>query len=269
MKNTKPKLTLIRNEELITKAESFMPIKEPKLPVIIGVGGRKRAGKDSVCNILVKEYGYEKLAFANALREMCSRVFYLPIENFLDDDLKEKPLDRKIEFSSLHINSILGIIQTDHYYQRKFVEYHQLYDHAVKQGVEDLIGIEFTTPRHILQIIGTEFIRNCVYPEFHCNVLAYYTQSKLLSMASKKEGPPIRFCIADCRFPNERKLVKDLRGTTILITSPTDKTDCIHASEVSVGNRRSYDHQFYNEKQGLDKLDKDFVKFLSKKFPGI
>ena len=34
-------------------------------PKLIGISGKKRSGKDSICNILVDKFGYKKIAFAD------------------------------------------------------------------------------------------------------------------------------------------------------------------------------------------------------------
>lgn len=42
----------------------------PTLPPLIGLSGYARTGKDEVAKILVSEYGYERRAFADALRKI-------------------------------------------------------------------------------------------------------------------------------------------------------------------------------------------------------
>lgn len=43
------------------------------LPSLIGLNGRARSGKDTAANFLVKNYGYEKVAWADVLRD-CARA---------------------------------------------------------------------------------------------------------------------------------------------------------------------------------------------------
>lgn len=45
------------------------------LPNIIGITGRKRHGKDTLGDYLVKNYGYIKIGFADALKEACKNIF--------------------------------------------------------------------------------------------------------------------------------------------------------------------------------------------------
>ena len=255
----KTNLTLIKNEDYVKKeVETYRP------PSIIGVGGLKRAGKDSVCNILTKIYGYKKLAFADALRDICSRVFSIPINYFIDDDLKEKPFEIPVELTVQRINMILNFCFRDHNYQSKWKRYEDLCKHATDAGIYNYVGTQLLTPRHILQIVGTELIRDCINKMFHVNTVSYKIHQEIST--ATKANPPV-CCIADCRFPNERDIVKSFRGSTILITSPTDTRDCIHASEARVGNKEQYDLHFHNVKEGLDKLEVDFIKFLKDKLP--
>jgi hypothetical protein len=39
--------------------------------MLLAMSGLKGSGKDTVANIIVKEYGFTKIAFADALRQMC------------------------------------------------------------------------------------------------------------------------------------------------------------------------------------------------------
>ena len=44
--------------------------------MIIGIIGNKRSGKDTVADILVKEYGFTKYAFADPIKEICKTTFF-------------------------------------------------------------------------------------------------------------------------------------------------------------------------------------------------
>ncbi len=55
---------------------------------IIGITGRKRHGKDTLGDYLVKNHGYTKIGFADALKEACRHIFGFNDEQ-LYGDLKE------------------------------------------------------------------------------------------------------------------------------------------------------------------------------------
>lgn len=58
-------------------------------PPVIGVNGFKHAGKDTVANYLVSEYGFKKYSFATMLKQAVAVLFDIPIEWV--DDFKPKP----------------------------------------------------------------------------------------------------------------------------------------------------------------------------------
>lgn len=62
-------------------------------PPIIGLVGRKRAGKDSVADILVHHYGYNRIAFADKVRDVCKIVFELTDDQLTIDEFKEQPIE--------------------------------------------------------------------------------------------------------------------------------------------------------------------------------
>lgn len=60
--------------------------------ILVLVSGHKYAGKDTAAKLLVKEYGFTRFAFADKLKDECSRCYNVPRKFFDDDDLKEAPL---------------------------------------------------------------------------------------------------------------------------------------------------------------------------------
>lgn len=56
---------------------------------LLGIHGKKRAGKDTVALYLTENYGAYRYAFADPLKEGCAAMFGVPLECFTDDTLKE------------------------------------------------------------------------------------------------------------------------------------------------------------------------------------
>lgn len=56
--------------------------------IIIGLCGAQGAGKDTVGEILINEYGFHKLSFASALKDMLAALFSWPRE-LLEGDTEE------------------------------------------------------------------------------------------------------------------------------------------------------------------------------------
>lgn len=57
--------------------------------IVIGVTGRKRSGKDTVGKYLIDNYGFVRVAYADALKEACKIIFGFSDEQVYGDDLKE------------------------------------------------------------------------------------------------------------------------------------------------------------------------------------
>lgn len=58
---------------------------------LIGITGQKRNGKDTAANILVRELGFTKLAFADPLKRACAEAFGIDLAYFTVDALKDGP----------------------------------------------------------------------------------------------------------------------------------------------------------------------------------
>ena len=62
-----------------------------KQPIIISLGFRKNAGKDTAANYLVDRYGFTKLSFADVLRDAAKALFGFTDHQMSDRRLKEMP----------------------------------------------------------------------------------------------------------------------------------------------------------------------------------
>jgi len=61
---------------------------------IIGITGRARSGKDTLANILSSQYGYQRLAFADPIREFVGELTGIAPYLLRDTPLKERPIPR-------------------------------------------------------------------------------------------------------------------------------------------------------------------------------
>ncbi|MCK5013814.1 MAG: hypothetical protein KAS66_08330 [Candidatus Omnitrophica bacterium] len=46
--------------------------------IVIGIGGKAHSGKDTAADFLVEKYGFVKVAFADALKEMIHKEYHIP-----------------------------------------------------------------------------------------------------------------------------------------------------------------------------------------------
>jgi len=76
--------------------------------MLIGLTGSKGVGKSTVALILCKKYKCSELAFANCLKEICSRIYNVPLDYFHDPLLKEKTIE-KINTTPRKLMQIIGV----------------------------------------------------------------------------------------------------------------------------------------------------------------
>lgn len=62
--------------------------------VVIGLIGYKHAGKDTLADYLVAEYGFKKYAFADPVKKICKIMFHLDQEQ-LDDPKRKEVVDER------------------------------------------------------------------------------------------------------------------------------------------------------------------------------
>ena len=134
--------------------------------MIIGVCGLIGGGKGTVGDILVQNHGFKKISFADKLKDSVATMF----------DWDRNLLDGKTDQS------------------RKWRE-------EVDEYWSNETGEEIT-PRYVLQLFGTE----CMRDGFYDGIWVSLTKKKIL------DHPEINFVIPDVRFPNEAKMIYEING---------------------------------------------------------
>lgn len=183
--------------------------------MIFSISGKKLAGKDTAASFLK---GFKRYAFADYLKEGCSEAFQLPLGMFHDQKLKEEPFDTPITLCYWQLNEIakaFDIDPTEEFFQVGFAQ-------------------QMTSPRHLLQFVGTDLIRKTIKDSFWIDA----TVEKL-----RKE--PCNVFLSDARFDNERKLLKSLGGILVLVKRGNSSQDG-HVSENDLGNDEDYDYVIEN-----------------------
>lgn len=134
--------------------------------MIVGICGLIGSGKGTVADILVNDYNFKKISFADKLKDTIAELFEYDRE-LLEGDTEESRHWRE---------------QPDKFWTKE-------------------LGQEIT-PRFILQIFGTECMRN----GFHNNIWVSLVKKKIL------ENPNTNFVIPDTRFANEKEMIGTLGG---------------------------------------------------------
>jgi hypothetical protein len=139
---------------------------------IIGVCGLIGGGKGTVADILVGNHNFEKVSFADSLKDVVATVFGWP-RHLLEGDTKES---------------------------RDWRE-------TVDEWWSARLGIENITPRWALQYWGTEVCRQ----GFHTDIWIASLEKKL-SGAKNSNAQYNNVVIPDTRFPNEINMIRKLGG---------------------------------------------------------
>jgi len=134
--------------------------------MIIGICGLIGSGKGTVADILVENHNFEKLSFADKLKDGVASVFDW------DRDMLEGDTDR----------SRIWREKEDEFW-------------SSETGMS-------VTPRLILQLFGTDCMRN----GFYDGIWVSLVKKQIL------ENPDTNWVIPDVRFPNEVKMIQSVQG---------------------------------------------------------
>lgn len=165
--------------------------------MIVCVAGCKGAGKDTLCDYLVRHHGFKKFAFADALKRVALKLIH-----------------------AIWPDQLGHITEEDMYsMESKEMVYPEI----------TFAGSPFSI-RWFLQYLGTDVIR--VHLDKDVWVKTVVRQVK----AALTEDPTVRICISDCRFENEVSVFKtnfpDVKSVRVVRGNPAPPRGSIaHISE--------------------------------------
>jgi len=188
---------------------------------IIGFGGQAGTGKGSAASALVKHFGYTEVCFGDALKEFLSDIFSISNDIFYVRELKDKDFDKPIILKPYHICKLLDILGdelNDDFYELEV------------DLIAEFEGYEFTSPGNMMQVIGTDIVRNRIDKDIWIDIFDVRTKNIEKLVCS------------DVRFSNERQYIKDQGGEIVLIKrQDLDKLDRHnHESENNLGSEDEY-----------------------------
>jgi hypothetical protein len=208
------------------------------MKVVIGIGGEKYSGKDTIADFFVERFDFTKISFADPLRDICSKASGIPVEEFLNEALKDEFIE-DVHFGIDKVNALIEATNT----------YRPLNQKERAAVTKALIGNKFDTRRKILQFVGSEVFRQVVEENFWVNILK--------SRVSQHK----KVIVPDMRFENERAAINSMKGILMRVERPVrnqEGTPDRHISELSLGNANEYDVHVLNDStlanlyQGLD-----------------
>ena len=134
--------------------------------MIIGICGLIGSGKDTIADYLINRHNFQKISFADKLKDSVATMF----------DWDRELLDGKTDKSRAWREEV------DQYWTKETGE--------------------TITPRLVLQLFGTE----CMRDGFYDGIWVSLTKKKII------ENPTQNFVIPDVRFPNEAKMLYEIKG---------------------------------------------------------
>ena len=202
--------------------------------MIIGIAGRIGSGKDTVGEIIqelcLSNHGpvFEVKKFAGKLKQIASLLTGIPVEDFEDQ-----------EFKKSYLGSEWGTVQQ-----------------VPLNSIPPFADIQFNalmSVRELLQKLGTEAIRDGLHHNTWVNALMCdYKRPKM------SEYNPSNWIITDVRFPNELEAVEDVKGLTLKVIRPVEKSKTparLHPSETSL-DKAEFDYEIINDGSIEDLVEK-------------
>lgn len=167
--------------------------------MLIGITGAARHGKDSAANALVAKYGFVKLGFADAVREMA-----LAIDPYVSTGQNRHFTEGDTSFA-------------------RYTDVLRAVGYETAKSYDDV--------RRLLQRIGTEGGRAVLGDDV-------WVDAMVRKLGALSSGLPIseNIVICDVRFENEASLIKQFGGYLIRVTRPNFDNGLppLHASETAV-----------------------------------
>ena len=199
--------------------------------MVVNIYGKNKSGKTTLANILEREYGFVKLEFAKAMREV--------IKIYFDVD------------TSWKVDSNWNLYSDDTYINgmnKFFLDVGN--DFSLKALFFDRVRIattKYECYRITLELIGTEVFRNLISKDIWVSILIFNTIKCL--------GKGNNVVIDDLRFDNEYFALSNLNSIFIKMESPFMEGNNGHESQKYIDSF-VYDYFINNDGTKEDLLEK-------------
>lgn len=192
-------------------------------PTIVAISGWKYSGKDTIAQYLIENYGARRLAFADSLKDLCSRLFEVERTKFDNPATKEipvaqLPVQSKDDFSR-HVNSFM---------QGEFKEF-------------------FWTPRALCILVGS--CMRAADPDIW------------VKQAVRQAEPGKLYVISDARYRNEINSLKASGANVISVrinrfdtspsTDPSERDLDNFDFDITIENRQTLEDLYKNLQEKL------------------
>ena len=195
--------------------------------MLIALAGRKGTGKTTLSNELLNR-GFKKISFADKLKELLAEIYDWTLDELNNQDKKEQILDVPAPWNQDTASQLASLVG----YEGNLCEDKRT----------------FATRREAMQLIGTEVLREKVDQDFHIKEFA------------KRITNGQNYVNDDLRFPNELKIVNEVRGCPVYLLRPYHFNFSTHSSETAL-KRIDFRYVMVN-KESLEGLVARFNEFV-------
>ena len=196
---------------------------------IIGLCGRAFSGKTALANFLVEKYGYERVYVAQALKELCSDLCHMSIDEM--NARKNEEIHFVLNDTDMHLIS-----------ERTSIPFEVIKEELAK------IGFTLKSTRQAFQFIGTELIRK-YNPNWH------------IEMMLSTMKPDKKYVVDDVRFPNEVEALNYHGSVLIFVIRPQLDIVSHHRSEESI-KWSEFDHIIINNDLTLEYAEHQLINIV-------
>lgn len=205
---------------------------------ILGLTGKKGAGKDTLAAILTKHFGFVRLAFADELYRQTAEAFRVTVDFLGNRDTKEVPQQElalcncsNSEFIEVALAQGSTLITRESIVDGQVVETTETVRlSSLERHVAMVLPL---SPRVALQLWGTEYRRVMYSDSYWRDIVA----KQIIDL-----GPNAKVVITDVRFPDEGDMLASMGGRILriirpaLVTSAAYNATQAHPSEIAMDN---------------------------------
>lgn len=229
--------------------------------MIIVLAGAMGSGKDTIGDILAKNHGFRKIAFADPLKKMAKLAF----PAFTDEDLYGSSSKRSTQYPQYPFSGICphcGVTCDDAKDDPTEAYWPEGYRYHCEPC--DMNYTEFVSPRLALMTLGTEWGRR-LYSNIWVDAAFEFIKMTPKTIFLPKGYDAGDWVITDCRFKNEVEGSRQNGGLVVRLTRNMDVSTTSHASEAELKTipMSHFDFMFDNANCDLAGLPEETERMLS------
>lgn len=164
---------------------------------LISVCAKKRAGKDTIADFLIKNHGFQRYAFADPIKKGAMEMFGFTAEQMWGSTEEKETIDPRWNISPRRMLQLMG---TD------------LFQFDIHNHLKDE---EFNVGRDV-------WVKRFVY---------WFEDEKKKAIIENKD---FKVVISDVRFPHEAKYIRELGGEVWKVIRPSIISNDTHSSEMEM-----------------------------------